>query len=119
MTSVRRFFYGATYLLDQIGEKIGLTSDLKSCFPDSWRQIQSLAYFLILEENNAMSRFSKWAQLHKHPYGKSIPSQRSSEFFQSIDEESKMAFFQKQGKRRAEKEFGLIVSHLSPATRRH
>ena len=103
--SVRRFFFGATYLFDQIGENIGLTADLKSCFPDYWQQIQSLAYFLILEESNAMSRFPKWHQLHKHPHGKCIPSQRSSELFQSIDEEKKMLFFQKQGKRRAENEY--------------
>jgi len=38
---VHRSFYGATYLLDAIGEKLGITHDLKQCFPDTYRQILS------------------------------------------------------------------------------
>jgi transposase len=60
---------------------------------------------LILEENNSLNRFSHWQRLHIHPYGKDIPSQRSSELFQSIDEEERMAFFEKQGKRRIDNEY--------------
>lgn len=105
ITKVQRSFYGVSYLLDQIGKRTGIQQDLKECFPDSYRQILSIAYYLILEENNALSRFSHWQRLHIHPYGKDIPSQRSSELFQSIDEESRMAFFKKQGKRRIEKEY--------------
>lgn len=102
---VQRSFYGASYLLDQIGKETGVQQDLKACFPDKYKQILSVAYFLILEENNALSRFSHWQRLHIHPYGEDIPSQRSSELFQSIDEESRMAFFKRQGKRRVEKEY--------------
>ncbi len=105
MTKVRRDFYGATYLLDQIGEMTGVEADLKACFPSSYKKILSLAYFLILEENNALSRFSHWQRLHMHPYGKDIPSQRSSELFQSIEEAERMDFFEKQGRRRIEKEY--------------
>ncbi len=100
-----RFFYGATYLLNQIGDITGLTADLKQCFPKTYKQIQSIAYYLILEDENPLCRFRKWAKLHKHPYGKDIPSQRSTELFQSITEEEKMQFFRLQGKRRAEKEY--------------
>ena len=101
----RRLFYGATYLLDQIGEKLGITADLKSCFPSQWRMILSIAYFLILEDTGALLRFEKWGNLHRHPYGEDIPSQRSSELFQSIGEEEKNRFFHLQGKRRIESEF--------------
>jgi transposase, IS4 family len=100
-----RLFFGATYLLDQIGEEVGITADLKECFPDTYKQIQSIAYYLVLEDQNPMFRFKKWASIHRHPYGKDIPSQRSTEIFQSITEEAKMKFFRLQGKRRAEKEF--------------
>lgn len=100
-----RRFFGATYLLDQIGEVTGVTNDLKMCFPKTYKQILSIAYYLILEDKNPMSRFWKWDQLHRHPYGKNIPSQRSSELFQSITEEDKMHFFRLQGKRRAEHEY--------------
>jgi transposase len=105
ITKVRRSFYGASYLLDQIGRLTGVAEDLKSCFPDQYKQILSIAYYLILEENNALSRFSHWQKLHIHPYGDDLPSQRSSELFQSIDEEGRTAFFKKQGKRRLEKEY--------------
>ena len=100
-----RSFYGATYLLDVIGEKLGITEDLKQCFPSNYRQILSIAYYLILEDKNPLYRFEKWSSLHKHPYGKNITSQRSSEIFASITEEAKHKFFRLQGKRRTEKEF--------------
>ena len=105
ITETARFFYGATYLLDAIGEKLGINDDLKQCFPNTYRKILSLAYYLILEDKNPLYRFEKWSSLHKHPYGKNITSQRSSELFASIDEEAKNTFFRLQGKRRAEKEY--------------
>ena len=100
-----RSFYGATYLLDAIGEQLGITHDLKQCFPDTYKQILSTAYYLILEDSTPLYRFEKWGILHKHPYGKNITSQRSSELFASITEEDKQRFFTLQGKRRLEKEF--------------
>ena len=100
-----RSFYGATYLLDQIGVVTGLTDDLKICFPDTYKQLLSIAYYLILEDQNPLLRFKKWATIHHHPYNKDIPSQRSTELFQSITEDQKMKFFRLQGKRRVEKEY--------------
>lgn len=100
-----RYFYGSTYLFDAIGNKLGITDDLKRCFPDSYKQILSLAYYLVLEDRNPLSRFPKWALTHAHPYGKDIPSQRSSELFGSIDEDSKQQFFLLQGQRRLETEY--------------
>lgn len=105
INSAHRSFYGATYLLDAIGEKLGITQDLKQCFPDEYKQILSLAYYLILEDSTPLYRFEKWGSLHKHPYGNNITSQRSSELFASITEESKHRFFTLQGKRRIEQEF--------------
>lgn len=105
ITKIQRSFFGASYLLDQIGAMTGVKEDLKVCFPEIYKQILSVAYYLILEENNSLSRFSHWQRLHIHPYGEDLPSQRSSELFQSIDEEGRMAFFKKQGKRRIEKEY--------------
>jgi hypothetical protein len=105
ITKIRRDFYGACYLLDQVGKITEVEADLKACFPDRYRMILSIAYYLILEENNSLSRFSHWQRLHVHPYGEDIPSQRSSELFQSISEEERMMFFKKQGRRRIEKEY--------------
>jgi transposase len=59
----------------------------------------------MLEEQGALFRFEKWGILHKHPYGKNIASQRSSDLFASITEAQKQQFFTLQGKRKADKEF--------------
>lgn len=101
----KRLFCGATYLLDEIGGKLGLTEDLKKCFPDMYKQIQSLAYYLILEDKNPLYRFEKWGVTHYHPYGKDIPSQLSSDIFMNINEDAVQEFFRLQGKRRTEKEY--------------
>ena len=105
VTECRRYFSGATYLMDSIGEKLGITTDLKQCYPDTYKKVLSLVYFLVLEGGNPIYRFPKWAVSHDHPYGSDIPSQRSSELFASIKEDTKQAFFRMQGKRRAEKEY--------------
>ncbi|NDC72854.1 MAG: IS1634 family transposase [Sphingobacteriia bacterium] len=103
--TVRRQFFGATYLLDRIGKKIGIVEDLKSCFPDSYKMILSISYYLILEQDSPLFRFGRWGQLHRHPFGEDIASQRSSELFASITEEQKQAFFRLQGRRRAKDEY--------------
>lgn len=106
ITIAQRKFYGATYLLDAIGETLGLRADLEKVFGDTYtKQILSLAYFMILEDNTPMYRFEKWDQLHKHPFDKSISSQRSSELFGNIKESHKHQFFTLQGKRRVEDEY--------------
>ena len=101
----KRSFCGATYLFDAIGEKLGITKDLKACFPESYKQILSIAYYLVMEDRNPLSRFPKWVLTHSHPFGSNIPSQRSSELFASVSEDAKQNFFLLQGKRRLEKEY--------------
>mgnify|MGYP000867917671 CR=1 FL=1 len=101
----KHLYCGATYLFDKISDKLDITDDLRKCFPDSYKKIQSIAYYLILEDSNPLYRFSKWAAIHKHPYGKDIPSQRSSEFFSSISEDDRERFFRLQGRRRAERKY--------------
>jgi len=102
---VSRTFFGATYLFDAICEKLGITNDLKTCFPTTYQQILSVAYYLFLEESTPLYRFEKWSSLHWHPYGKNISSQRASELFSTITEDQKQRFFALQGKRRCENEF--------------
>ncbi len=105
ITRTARSFYGATHLFDRIGEQTGVTKDLKTCFPKTYLQILSLAYYLILEDRNPLSRFPRWAQVHRHPYGEVISSQRSSDLFASITEEARQRFFRLQGRCRVEKEY--------------
>ncbi len=100
-----RSFYGATYLFDQLSDQLGVTADLKVYFPDTWKQLLSIAWYLILEERNPLSRFPKWSKTHRHPYGEDISSPRSSDLFASIDEDRIQKFFSSQVKRRLETEY--------------
>ena len=101
----QRTFYGATYLFDCIGDATGVAEDLKKCFPQTYSQILSIAYYLIMEDKNPLSRFPRWSSLHRHPYGQTISSQQSSELFAEITESQRMHFFRLQGRRRLEKEY--------------
>lgn len=101
----RRSFVGGTHLLSEIGDSLGLTADLKRCFPDSYQAILSLAYYLVLEGGQSLSRYQKWPGTHVQPLANPLTSQRISELFQSISEDDKQRFFSLQAKRRLEHEF--------------
>ena len=96
---IRRLFYGATYLLDQISRQTGLITDLQACFPDAWRQILSLSYFMILENGNSFSRFGKWEHFHLHPYGQDISKRQYSALFAGLTSQAQSAFFSLQSRR--------------------
>lgn len=104
-TESKRLYYGATYLLEAFSDETGLTNDLKQCFPDTYKKLLSIAFFLILEDNNPLYRFEKWNLTHKHPYGQDIASPRSSELFASITDDQVTKFLRLQAKRRVEDEY--------------
>ncbi len=104
-TASKRLYYGATYLLEAFADDIGLTNDLKVCFPDIYKKLLSVAFYLILEDNNPLYRFAKWNHTHKHPYGQDIASPRSSELFAMISDDQVTRFLRLQAKRRVEDEY--------------
>lgn len=104
-TASKRLYYGATYLLETFADDIGLTNDLKVCFPDIYKKLLSVAFYLILEDNNPLYRFEKWNLTHKHPYGQDIASPRSSELFSMISDDQVSRFLRLQAKRRVEDEY--------------
>ena len=103
--ATRHLYYGATYLLEAFADQIGLTTDLKACFPDIYTKLLSVAFYLILENNNPLYRFEKWNLTHRHPYGKDIASPRSSELFAAITDDQIANFLRLQAKRRVEEEY--------------
>lgn len=105
MTRIQRSSYGATWLLDRIGEKTGVVSDLRSCFPEDYRKLLSIAYYLILGGERAMMYFPYWSSCHIHPFGSDISSQDCSRLFSSISEEQIRSFFRFQARRRIESEY--------------
>lgn len=108
--NIRRRFAGATHLFDAICKLTGVAEDLGRCFPDTWKAILSVAYYLIIEDSNPLSRFSRWSETHAHPFGEDIPSQRSSELFASIGEAERMEFFRLQARRRTDDEYWAFDS---------
>ena len=101
----KRLFAGATHLLDAIGEITGVAADIKVCFPETHKEILSLAYYLALEPEAPLYRFRRFAATHEHPYGKDIPSQKSSALLSLITEDRKTNFLKRQAKRRNEEEY--------------
>jgi transposase len=101
----KKMYWGACHLLDQIGDLIGVRADMEAAFGQSSKEILSLVYYLVLEGDAPMYRFSRWAHDHSHPFGKDIPSQRVSEIMQDISESGRMAFFKRQAARRQDREY--------------
>ena len=101
----RRIYFGATHLLDEISRIAGVEEDLRACFPSNYKMLMSLAYYLVLESDSPMYRFSRWAFDHHHPWGEELSSQRISEMLGDIPEQAKLEFFRKQSRRRQEKEY--------------
>ena len=108
-TPARRVFFGATHLLDEISEITGIREDLQACFPNSYKAIMSLAYYLVLESESPMYRFPRWSFDHRHPWGEELSSQRISEVLREIPEQAKLEFFKRQSRRRQEKEYLAAV----------
>ena len=101
----RRVYFGATHLLDEVSRITGIQDDLQFCFPDSYRMLLSLAYYLVLESDSPMYRFGRWAFDHWHPWGGELSSQRISEMLRDIPEQARLEFFRRQSRRRQEKEY--------------
>lgn len=99
-----RRFGGVSYLLDQIASRSMIAEDLRACFPNDHKIIQSLAYYLVCESDSPMYRFNHWARIHAHPYGQQLPSQRISEVFARISYDGIMRFLSQQRKRYADTE---------------
>jgi transposase len=105
ITPARNYYYGATYLLDEITRKIGIGEDLQVCFPEDHSKLLSLAYYLVLESDSPMYRYDAWARRHLLPFQESITSQLSSRLLSNISEAGKLEFFKRQCKRRLETEY--------------
>lgn len=65
-------FFFLLLIFYKIADKLKLLDDLKSCFSSNYEQILSIAYYLILEDNNSLFRFEKWETFHKYPCGSNI-----------------------------------------------
>jgi hypothetical protein len=85
---------GPAVVLDEFSKRTGLEKLLKSCFPDTHRQILAMANYLAIE-GGALSYCESWAKSHEPALATSLASQRISEILSSIGTDSKQTFLAK------------------------
>lgn len=85
---------GPSMVLDTITESLGLKKLLKSCFPQWYQQIITMAYYLV-SQGGALSHCEVWCKGHAAHLKDSLASQRISNILRSISIDEKQTFFKK------------------------
>jgi transposase len=85
---------GASIILDAITDMLGLKSLLKSSFPGEYRQILTMAYYLV-SKGGPLSHCGTWCKSHAHPFGIPLTSQCITEILRAISIDKKQTFFTK------------------------
>lgn len=85
---------GPSIILDTIGKQLGLPKLLKSCFPEQYKQILTMAYYLVAE-GGALSHCEAWCKSHSHTSESPLTCQRISEVLRSITLDGKQTFFKR------------------------
>ena len=72
--NIKKLHAGATWALDQIVADSPVGEFLKECFPrhKDYKKILSLAYFLILNQNNNVSFYESFAETTRLPYPRAL-----------------------------------------------
>jgi len=82
---------GPSMVLDSITETLGLEKVLKSCFPQTFKQIMVMAYYLLVN-GGPLSHCSTWCKSHAPQMELSLTSQRISEILRTITTDKQQAF---------------------------
>jgi transposase len=85
--------YGNYLAFQHIADEISLTSILKNVFPDSYKLILMLAFYMT-SEGNAMSNIESWQQTNYYDLEDVISDVDCSELFKSIKFSQRMKFFE-------------------------
>ena len=85
---------GSSIILDTITDMLGLKSLLKSIFPNEYRQILTMAYYLV-SQGGPLSHCGTWCKSHAHPLETPLTSQCITEILRAISIDKKQTFFTK------------------------
>lgn len=96
--------YGAFYLYDFIAKKYGLTDSLNKAIPKYWKEIFTLACFLVTS-GEPFSYCENWVQSTKSLDVGNMASQRISELLTVIKPEDRESFYQEWCNCRSEHEY--------------
>lgn len=108
LSKVRSQSIGAVALLDGLAEKTGLKKDLETVYGDDIaRQLLSLALFMAIDSESALSLYPLWRRQFWTPSDASLSSQYTSRLLAMIgrDEAQLTEFFALRAKRIRAKEF--------------
>lgn len=95
---------GPSLILDTITERLRLDKLLKACFPQTYQQIITMAYYLVAQ-GGPLSHCSTWCKSHAPSLEASLTSQRISEILSSITLDAKQTFLSKWMKKIMEDDF--------------
>lgn len=96
--------FGNTYLLNSIGEKLGLNSILKNIFQDDYDVFITLVHYICCEDSS-LSNTPKWMELNETVLKTKLTTQYISSFLKKITEEQRLEFFKEWVKKRLEEEY--------------
>lgn len=85
----------ATYVLDNIAEQSGLTADLQAVFPSQYRELLSLAMFLILQPHSSVCSFESFANRTYLLTEQTLNPTAITRLFQSISDEQRFSYLKR------------------------
>jgi hypothetical protein len=110
-SSVRE--YGAYYFLNTIAEQIGLKEVLSVAVPEHWRELLTLAIYMICTEDPLLYCRHWLESTETLPVGP-LSSQRVSELLHSLTEEQRTEFYRGWAQYRREREYlALDITSIS------
>ena len=105
--------YGAVYLLSKISEKIGLTKILSEAMPHYWREVLTLACYMIISDK-PMMYCSDWISSTETLSVSDLSSQRISELLVAFGAETRHTFFEGWTRHISEQEYiALDITSIS------
>lgn len=104
--------YGATWFLDRVAEKIGLTADLRSVFGGNMEMVNdvlTMAYYPFVD-NLSYNQMSMWQREVKAPSERELTASRITRLTQSITEKNRMDLFRCRAARMSKDELCAVDS---------
>ena len=95
---------GPTLLLDKITMELELDKILKASFPQVYRELLSMAYY-ITTRGGPLSHCRAWSKSHAHPLGQELTSQRISEILRTLGTDGQKTFFKNWGQKVLENDY--------------
>jgi transposase len=106
--------YGSQILLEYISKNIGLTNILQSVFPNSWKEILTLSFYMTLEDSS-MLYCEEWVKkMDSLINSNKLTSQRISDLLKNISISEQIKFYELWALHRNELEYiALDVTSIS------